>query len=254
MRVIVEADAEAAAARTALEMVSACEAALDARNVALIALSGGRTPWRMIEKFRAHTLAWGEIYVAQVDERVVPADDERRNFPRLESLLVREGPLPRDNLLEMPVGAADRAAAGRGYQLLLESIGGAPLRFDVVQLGLGADGHTASLVPGDPALEVVDRDVAVSASYEGTERMTLTLPALSRARLRLWLVTGTDKAPVLRQLVEGSAAIPANRVERRGSNRRDRSGPPLLIGPLRHPLVTACPPKACRRRASTRFA
>ncbi len=162
-------------------------------------------------------LAWGEVFVAQVDERVVPADDVRRSFARLESLLVREGPLPRDNLLEMPVGAPDLAAAARAYQGLLESIGGAPLRFDVVQLGLGADGHTASLAPGDPVLEVVDRDVAMAGVYEGTQRMTLTLAALSRARLRLWLVTGADKASVLRGLVDGTAAIPANRVERRGT-------------------------------------
>ena len=154
MRLIVEADAEAAAARAALEIANACEAALDERKIALIALSGGRTPWRMIEKLRTCVLGWGDIHVAQVDERVVPPDDERRNLTRLEALLVREGPLPRDNLLDMPVCAADLAAAARSYQGILEAIGGAPLRFDIVQLGLGVDGHTASLVPGDPVLDV----------------------------------------------------------------------------------------------------
>ena len=217
MRLIVEMDAEAAAARAALEIASACEAALDERKVALIALSGGSTPWRMIEKLRTRVLDWADIHVAQVDERVVATDDERRNLTRLETLLVREGPLPRDNLLDMPVCAADLTAAARSYQTLLEAIGGVPLRFDIVQLGLGVDGHTASLVPDDSMLDGVDRDVAISTEYQGTRRMTLTLGALSRARQRLWLVTGADKAARLRDLVEGAAAIPATRVERRGT-------------------------------------
>jgi 6-phosphogluconolactonase len=217
LRLIVEIDAEAAAARAALEIANACEAALDERKIALIALSGGRTPWRMIEKLRTCVLGWGDIHVAQVDERVVPLDDERRNVTRIEALLVREGPLARDNLLDMPVGASDLDVAARSYQGILEAIGGAPLRFDIVQLGLGVDGHTASLVPGDPVLDSVERDVAVSGEYQATRRMTLTLAALSRARQRLWRVTGADKAAPLRDLIEGTAAIPANRVERRGT-------------------------------------
>ena len=216
MRLIVEADAEAAAARAAIEIASACEAALDERKLALLAFSGGRTPWRMIEKLRSCVLGWSDVHVAQVDERIVPADDERRTVTRLEALLVREGPLPRDNLLDMPVCATDLAAAARSYQDLLEALGGRPLRFDVVQLGLGADGHAASLIPGDPALDA-ERDVAISGEYYGTRRMTLTLPALSRARQRIWLVTGADKAVRLKELVAGTAAIPANRVERRGT-------------------------------------
>ena len=214
MRLIVEQDAEAAARHAAREIAGACEAALEERDLALVAFSGGRTPWRMIELFCRHTLAWEHVYVAQVDERIVAADAPDRNLGRLESLLVREGPLPRDNLLALPVEAPDLAEAARAYQAGLESLGGAPLRFDVVQLGLGADGHTASLVPGDAAVEVADRDLAISAEYQGSRRMTFTLPALSRARLRLWLVTGRDKSAVLRDLVAGTAAIPANRVER----------------------------------------
>jgi 6-phosphogluconolactonase len=217
VRLIVEPDAETAARTAASEIASACDAALDERDRALIALSGGRTPWRMVELLREHVLHWGEIYVAQVDERVVPRDDERRNFARLEALLVREGPLPRDNLLEMPVGANDLAAAAAAYQAMLEAIGGAPLRFDLVQLGLGADGHTASLLPADPVLDEAGRDVAVSEEHEGTRRMTLTLGVLSRARQRLWLVTGAAKAPRLRELIDGATSIPANRVERRGT-------------------------------------
>lgn len=216
MRLIVEADAEAAAARAALEIANACDAALDERKFAVIALSGGRTPWRMIEQLRTRVLGWSDIHVAQVDERVAPPDDERRNLTRLEALLVREGPLPRDNLLDMPVCATDLAAAARSYQDILESLAGKPLRLDVVQLGLGADGHTASLVPGDPVL-AADADVAISGEYAGTRRMSLTLHALSRARQRIWLVTGAEKAAPLKDLVAGTAAIPANRIERRGT-------------------------------------
>ncbi len=228
MRVIVEPDTEAAARTAASAIANACEAAIEERDQALIALSGGRTPWRMIELLREHVLHWEEIHVAQVDERVVPHDDERRNFARLEALLVREGPLPRDNLLEMPVAATDLAAAAAAYQAMLEAIGGAPLRLDIVQLGLGTDGHTASLLPSDPVLDNGGRDVVVSAEYQGTRRMTLTISALSRARQRLWLVTGTEKAPRLRDLIDGSTAIPANRVERRGTlvvADRDAAGP-----------------------------
>jgi 6-phosphogluconolactonase len=216
VRLIVEADAEAAAARAALEIAGACEAALDERQQSLIALSGGRTPWRMIELLRGSVLGWHDVRIAQADERVAPAGDERRNLTRLEALLVREGPLPRDNLLDMPVCAADLTAAARSYQDVLESFGGRPVRFDVVQLGLGADGHTASLVPGDPVLDA-QTDVAISGEYQGTRRMTLTLPALSRARLRIWVVTGADKAAALARLIDGTSATPANRVTRRNT-------------------------------------
>jgi 6-phosphogluconolactonase len=217
VRLIVEPDADSAAHRAAAEIARACEAALEDRNRALIALSGGRTPRSMMAALRTHALAWPDVYVAQVDERIVPADDTRRNVTQLERLLVREGPLPRENLLDMPVEAADPAVAAREYEAALAAMGGRGFRLDLVQLGLGADGHTASLVPGDPVLEVDDRDVAVSGVYQGTRRMTLTLPVLSRARERLWLVTGAEKADALRRLIAGDADIPANRVERRGT-------------------------------------
>lgn len=217
MRLIVTPDAEAAAHRAALEIAHACQAATEERDRALIALSGGRSPWRMLEILCTQPLPWNEIYVAQVDERVAPPGDARRNLTRLEALLVREGPLPRDNLLPMPVEGADLESAARDYEAMLAAIGGQGFRLDLVQLGLGDDGHTASLVPGDPVLQVEERDVAIASEYQGTRRMTFTLPVLSRARLRLWLVTGSDKAAVLGQLLDGRSDIPANRVERLGA-------------------------------------
>jgi 6-phosphogluconolactonase len=216
VRLIRAADAPAAAAMAAGEIATACRDAVAGRGVALVALSGGATPWLMLERLRDLDLPWAQLYVAQVDERIAPAGDSRRNLTGIERLLVDEGPLPRTNLLAMPVESADRSAAARDYQRLLESRGATPLQLDLVHLGLGTDGHTASLVPGDPALDVQDRDVAVTGEYQGLPRMTLTFPALARARRRLWLVTGESKRGPLADLLAGATegCAPALRVAR----------------------------------------
>jgi 6-phosphogluconolactonase len=216
VHLIATADAAAAALAAAEEIAAACREAVAARGRALIAVSGGETPWRMLEQLRGLDLPWEKIHVAQVDERIAPRGDPRRNFTRLAGILVREGPLPVRQLLAMPVEADDVDAAAAGYQQLLERVGGTPLRIDLVQLGLGGDGHTASLVPGDPVLEVADRDVATSAEYQGLRRMTLTYPAIDRARRRLWLVTGAAKAARLAELLDAASAdaAPSVRVSR----------------------------------------
>jgi 6-phosphogluconolactonase len=214
MQVIRTRDAAASAARAADEIAAACREAVDERGAALIAVSGGETPWLMLEQLCGRDLPWVRLRIAQVDERITPSGDPRRNLARLEQILVADGPLPRANLLAMPVDDADPAPAACDYQRLLELHGGQPLQLDLVHLGLGSDGHTASLVPGDPVLEVDDRDVAVTGEYQGLRRMTLTLPALGRARRRLWLVSGAAKAARLRQLLAGVGEIPAVRVPR----------------------------------------
>ena len=214
MQVIRTLDAAASAARAADEIAAACREAVSERGAALIAVSGGETPWLMLEQFCTRDLPWDQLRVAQVDERITPSGDPRRNLMRLEQILVAGGPLPRANLLAMPVDDADPARAAGDYQRLLESHGGRPLQLDLVHLGLGSDGHTASLVPGDPVLEVQDHDVAVTGGYQGLRRMTLTLPALGRARRRLWLVSGAAKAARLQQLLAGTGEIPAVRVPR----------------------------------------
>ena len=214
MQVIRTLDAAASAARAADEIAAACREGVSERGAALIAVSGGETPWLMLEQLRTLDLAWDRLRVAQVDERITLRGDPRRNLMRLEQILVAGGPLPRANLLAMPVDDADPAQAACDYQRLLESHGGRPLQLDLVHLGLGSDGHTASLVPGDPVLEVHDRDVAVTGEYQGLRRMTLTLPALGRARRRLWLVSGAAKAARLQQLLAGVGEIPAVRVPR----------------------------------------
>jgi 6-phosphogluconolactonase len=214
MQLIRAPDTAAAAARAADEIAAACREAVSERGAALVAVSGGETPWRMLEELCARDLPWQRLRIAQVDERITPRGDPRRNLTRLEQIFVAGGPLPRANLLAMPVDEADPARAAADYQRLLESHGGRPLQLDLVHLGLGSDGHTASLVPDDPVLDVHDRDVAVTREYQGLRRMTLTLPALGRARRRLWLVSGTAKAARLQQLLAGAGDSPAVQVPR----------------------------------------
>ncbi len=214
MQLKIARDAQRAAETAATEIANACAGAVALRGTALIALSGGETPWLMAREFGRHDLPWRHIFVAQVDERVAPRAGLTRNLTRLEQVLVHEGPLPAANLLPMPVEAADVEGAAADYQHQLELRAGTPLVLDLVQLGLGTDGHTASLVPGDPVLALRDRDAAVTGAYQGQRRMTLTLPAIDRARCRLWLVTGTAKRTPLAELLAGTGVSPATAVSR----------------------------------------
>jgi len=206
------ADADTVAREAARLIAAEARAAVAARGRFVVAFSGGRTPWQMLRLLAGEDLPWAAVHVVQVDERVAPAGDPDRNLTHLhESLLVR-APLPAANLHAMPVEDNDLDAAAGRYARTLEQVAGAPPVLDLVHLGLGPDGHTASLVPGDPVLELNDRDVATTGVYQNRRRMTLTYPALGRARRILWLVTGADKAPVLPRLLAADRSIPAGRV------------------------------------------
>jgi 6-phosphogluconolactonase len=214
---IVARDPEEAAHCAAGELARACAAAVAERGRACLGLSGGESPRRTFELFARAPLPWASIVVAQVDERCVPAGDPRRNLAALRAYLVDAGQLPADNLLAMPVEHEDLERAADEYARLLGERLGPAGRFDVLQLGLGDDGHTASLVPGDPVLAVADRAVAITRPYQGTRRMTLTYPMLDGAEERLWFVTGAGKVAALAELLGGAGDSPAVRVSRASS-------------------------------------
>jgi 6-phosphogluconolactonase len=206
------ADADAVAARAAQLIAAAARDAVKARGRFVFAVSGGRTPWVMLRLLAREDVPWPDVHVVQVDERIAPANDPDRTLTHLHETLLANSPLAPDHLHAMPVEASDTTAASRGYAAMLRTLSGTPPVLDLVHLGLGADGHTASLVPEDPVLGVSDADVAVTGLYQGRRRMTLTYPIIDRARHILWVVTGADKVAALAQLRAGSRAIPAGRV------------------------------------------
>jgi 6-phosphogluconolactonase len=204
-------DEAAAAERFALDLAERMRRGVEARGAFTIGLSGGSGPWQAFRLLADEDVPWDAVEIFQVDERVAPAGDDDRNLTHMQESLPARALA---SLRPMPVEADDLEAAAADYAALL------PDRLDLVHLGLGPDGHTASLVPRDAVLEVQDRDVAVTGGeYQGRRRMTLTYPMLDRSRELLWLVTGESKVDALRRLLDGDPTIPAGRV----------SGPPQLI-------------------------
>lgn len=195
-------DAASLARAAAAFLAGQARAAVKEAGTFHFGVSGGRTPWEMFAELSAEEVPWPEVVIYQVDERVAPPGDPERNLSHLREAL---GPAPAV-VKPMPVNDVDLAAAAAHYGASL------PQRFDVVHLGLGPDGHTASLVPDDPVLEVTDRPVALTDPYQGRRRMTLTYPGLARARQLLWLVSGGDKKEPLSKLLDGDRSIPAGRV------------------------------------------
>jgi 6-phosphogluconolactonase len=212
MRVEVLPDAEAVARRAAGFIAGEARAAVGARGRFLLALSGGATPRRMLQLLAAEDVPWARVHLFQVDERMVPEDDPERNLRQLREALLEQVPLPAGHLHAMPVEGADPEVAATRYAATLQEFAGRPAVLDLVHLGLGADGHTASLVPSDRVVDALDADVAVTGPYRGHRRMTLTLPPLDRARGILWVVSGADKLEALAGLLLGDPAIPAGRV------------------------------------------
>jgi 6-phosphogluconolactonase len=196
-------DAGAVAERGAEYVAERARAAIEDHDRFTFAVSGGHTPWAMFAHL-AGKMPWEKVTVYQVDERVAPDGDPDRNLTHLQQSIPPGGAA---DVRAMPVELHELEAAAADYARAL------PDSLDLVHLGLGPDGHTASLVPGDPVLDVMDRDVALTGEYQGRRRMTLTYPTLNRARHVLWLVTGEDKVDALRRLREGDRSIPGGRVE-----------------------------------------
>ena len=213
MQIEVLADPDAVARRAAALIAEEARTAVAERRRFVMAVSGGRTPWIMLRMLAGQEhVPWNDIHVFQVDERIAPQGDADRNLTHLRASLLERAPLPPAQVYPMPVEDIDLSTAAKRYATKLREIAGSPPRLDLVHLGLGPDGHTASLVPGDAVLGITDMTVALTGEYQGRRRMTLTYPALNDARHILWVVTGSDKARILPRLQAGDRGIPAGRV------------------------------------------
>jgi 6-phosphogluconolactonase len=212
MKIEVLADADAVARAAAKIIAVEARAAVAVRGRFIMAVSGGRTPWQMLRALSGEEVPWANVHVFQVDERIAPAGDPDRNLTHLRESLLSHAPLRPEQIHAMPVEEKDLEAAVKSYADTLRQIAGSPPVLDLAHLGLGPDGHTASLIPGDQVLNVTDADVALTGVYQKRRRMTLTYPLLNRSRRVLWVVTGAEKAGMLVRLRAGDLAIPAGRI------------------------------------------
>jgi len=213
MKIEVLDDVDAVADEAAAIIATDARIAVAARGRFVMAVSGGRTPWAMLRALADKELPWDGVHVLQVDERVAPAGDPERNLTHLRESLLEHAPLRPEQVHAMPVEAQDLPAAVLTYAATLRAVAGSPAVLDLVHLGLGPDGHTASLVPDDPVLEISDAAVGLTGPYQGRRRMTLTYPVLNHARRVVWVVTGSEKAGMLKRLRDGDRSIPAGRVD-----------------------------------------
>jgi 6-phosphogluconolactonase len=200
------------AQRAATIVAEEARAAVASRGRFVMAVSGGSTPWLMLRALAAADMPWPQVHIVQVDERVAPAGHPDRNLTHMRESLLDAVPLGTGQVHEMPVEMADLENAAAQYARTLEAVAGSPPVLDLVHLGLGPDGHTASLVPGDPVLNITGTDVAMTTVYQGRRRMTLTHPVLNRSRRVLWMVTGAEKASMLVRLIKEDESIPAGRI------------------------------------------
>jgi 6-phosphogluconolactonase len=212
MKIEVFPDVESVAREAAKLIAEEARTAVSARGKFVMAVSGGKTPWIMLRNLAHEDVPWNVVHVIQVDERIAPPLDPDRNLTHLRESLLTHVPLRPEQIHGMPVESANLESACKQYERTLQEIAGSPPVLDLVHLGLGPDGHTASLVPGEPILKVMDADVALTGMYQGRRRMTLTYPIINRSRRVLWLVTGAEKAGMLRRLRAGDQSIPAGHV------------------------------------------
>ena len=214
MQVEILANPEAVAKRAAAIVAAEARQSVATRGSFNVAFSGGQAPWIMLRDLVNEDVPWEKVQVFQIDERVAPAGDPDRNLTHLHESLLQHAPLDPEQIHAMPVELSDLESAAAQYTQLLRGFCGTPAVLDLAHLGLGPDGHTASLVPGDPVLQVTDRDVALTGVYQEHRRMTLTYPMINRSRKILWLVTGADKVDALKKLRAGDTSIPGGRIAR----------------------------------------
>jgi 6-phosphogluconolactonase len=212
MNIQVYSDADEVAAEAAKLIAMIARQSVEERGRFVLAVSGGRTPWQMLRLLGKEDVPWKFVHVFQVDERVAPSGHPDRNLTQLRYSLLGNSPINENHIVAMPVEWNDLRFAADEYCDMISQHAGTPPIIDLVHLGLGTDGHTASLIPEDPVLDIVDRDVAITGIYQGRERMTLTYPIINRSRNIMWVITGAEKASMLQRLLGADTSIPAGRI------------------------------------------
>jgi len=205
-------DATSVAKAAANHIADEARSAIQERGRFVMAVSGGKTPWIMLRHLAEEKIDWDKVHIFQVDERIAPAGSPDRNWTHLQESLLNTPATKEVHLYPMSVETSDVEAGAAQYSQTLYQLVGVPAVFDLVHLGLGPDGHTASLIPGDPVLKVIDRDLAITGLYQGHQRMTLTYPIINRSRKILWVVTGKEKQLALQQLLNKDKSIPGGSV------------------------------------------
>jgi 6-phosphogluconolactonase len=213
MQVEILANPDEVSRRAAALIAAEARHAVTARGRFNVAFSGGHDPWIMLHYWTSEDVPWDKVQIFQIDERVAPAGDPDRNLTHLRASL-KGAPLRLDQIHAMPVELPELEAAAAQYAQTLQGFAHQPPVLDLAHLGMGPDGHTASLVPGDPVLDVSERDVAVTGVYMDRRRMTLTYPMINRSRKILWFVTGAGKVDALAKLRAGDTSVPAGRIAR----------------------------------------
>ena len=214
MKLEVFDDPDAVARAAASTIAADARTAVAARGLFTMAVSGGHTPWAMLRDLANEQVPWDNVHVFQIDERIAPAGDPDRNLTHLRESLLSHAPLKPEQIHAMPVEMPDLEAAAKAYSQTLREFAGSPPTLDLAHLGMGPDGHTASLVPDDPVLNITDADVGFTGMYMGRRRMTLTYPVLNRSRRILWLIAGAEKVTMLPRLLDGDTSIPSGKISR----------------------------------------
>jgi 6-phosphogluconolactonase len=189
----------------ARDIAAMLRAAADNRGTANVAFSGGSNAQPMLEALAAEDVPWARAHVYQVDERVAPDAHPDRNAVILQSALLDKVAIPESNVHLMPVAEPDLEGAAPAYGASLP-------RFDVLHMGIGEDGHTASWPPGDPVIDVRHQRVAIVGPFNGRLRMTITPAVVDTAHDIVFLVTGASKRPALERMLAGDPTIPATHV------------------------------------------
>ena len=213
MKIEVLDNSDLVARRAATVIAGEARKAVALRGRFIFAISGGKTPWKMLHELTNEDVPWKNMHIFQVDERFAPEGHSDRNMTYIQKSLLGHAPTLPVWIHGMQMEEKEPEEAVAGYSRTIRAIAGSKSIIDLIHLGLGPDGHTASLIPGDPVLNITDKDVALTGIYQGRHRMTLTFPIINRARKLLWLITGTEKSEMLQRLLEKDLSIPASHIQ-----------------------------------------